>query len=105
MSGLTSSIAILVLLLLFCIAYIVNPIKSPSNYIGYRTKLSRSSNANWQLSQKLFYCLSISCQLILVIANAFIDISVSTNSLILLGYMFIIFVMIQSILYNRSKIR
>lgn len=105
MSGLTSSIAILVLLLLLCIAYIVNPIKAPSNYIGYRTKLSRSSNGNWQLSQKLFYCLSISCQSILVIANAFIDISVSTNSFILLGYMFIIFVMIQSILYNRSKTR
>lgn len=103
MNGLASSVGILIVLVVVCLFYVMDPDKKRSNFIGYRTKLSRSSEENWRLSQKLFYILAISCQLVLVLANVLFDISTSLNFWLLLGYMLIVVAIIQSILHNKQK--
>lgn len=103
MSGLATSIALLFILILACFMYIVSPNKERSNSVGFRTRLSKASTENWRLSQKLFYILSISCQLILVGSNLLFKISPSNNALLLLGYMVVIFIVIQSILYRKQR--
>ncbi|TLQ20729.1 SdpI family protein [Lentilactobacillus parafarraginis] len=101
--GLEFSVGIFVILILAALSYFLSKEKKPSSIIGYRTKRSRSSEANWQKSQKIFYYASIFCQALLVVANLFMTISVELDMIVIIGYFVIISIYIENDLKHATS--
>ncbi|GAA2984317.1 SdpI family protein [Lentilactobacillus parakefiri] len=70
--------------------------REPSRIVGYRTPQSRSTKEKWQASQKWFYSWGIACQVVLVVINLFVSLSITSNVVILLVYILLISWVIES---------
>ncbi|GHP13634.1 hypothetical protein YK48G_10590 [Lentilactobacillus fungorum] len=89
-------ITVLIVLIIGCGIYAVDSTHKVSRWIGYRSEGTRSSLANWEHAQRMFYGISIPFFAVLTMINYFIALSNLVIGIILVVWAVAIMIIIET---------